>query len=259
MSEQRRADLERIEVALWAAAEAIAPFVPGEVAWERKAAGDPLTAADLAADEVLRETLARPGEGWLSEETPDSTDRLDRDRVWVVDPIDGTREFIDGVPEWCISVGLVESGRAVAGGILNPVTSELVLGSLETGVTLNGGATRVRDCPDLDGVALASRSELRRGEWARFERAPFEVVPCGSVAYKLSRVAAGLADFTFTLRPKNEWDVAAGVALIEAAGGASRLPDGSRRVFNQPSPLLPGLVVGGPAAVEVLCRDWLAG
>ena len=109
----RADDVARIRQALVAAAEAIRPFVPGEVAFEIKAhRGDPLTEADLAANRALHQILPRDGEGWLSEESVDDPVRLERERVWVVDPIDGTREFVNGVPEWCISVALVAGGRA---------------------------------------------------------------------------------------------------------------------------------------------------
>ena len=97
-------DLARIAHALEAAAEALLPFTPGSVAHVLKERGDPLTEADLAVDGVLRQMLPRPGEGWLSEETGDDRERLSHARVWVVDPIDGTQEFIDGVPEWCVSI-----------------------------------------------------------------------------------------------------------------------------------------------------------
>ena len=127
-------DLTRIHEAIMAAADAIQPFTPGDIEFEIKAErGDPLTEADTAADRVLREMLPAKGEGWLSEESIDDPVRLGCRRVWVVDPIDGTREFIDGIPEWCISVGLVEDGLPVAGGDYPPVTDGLVIGSLETG------------------------------------------------------------------------------------------------------------------------------
>src|SRR5690606_19094746 len=128
-----------------------------------------------------------------------------------VDPIDGTQEFVQGIPEWCVSIGLVEDGVPVAGGILNPATGEAVIGGAGHGVTLNGRAARVSARPTLEGaVVLASRSETNRGEWNRFAEAPFVVRPCGSVAYKLGLVAAGVADLTWTLVPKSEWDVAGG-------------------------------------------------
>lgn len=249
----RNDDIARIRATLLAAAEAISPFTPGAVEFERKEErGDPLTAADLAADEVLRAMLPVPGEGWLSEESVDDNSRMVSERVWIVDPIDGTREFVEGVPEWCISIGLLEKGVPVAGGILNPVTNELVIGSLETGVEFNGEPARVLDRAPGNGIrVLASRSEIRRGEWDRFEEA-FSVEPCGSVAYKMALVAAGQADATWTLVPKSEWDVAGGVALICAAGGAVTLADGTKPSFNQTTPLFPNFVAAGE-----LTRSWL--
>ncbi len=249
----RNDDIARIRATLLAAAEAISPFTPGAVEFERKEErGDPLTAADLAADEVLRAMLPVPGEGWLSEESVDDNSRMVSERVWIVDPIDGTREFVEGVPEWCISIGLLEKGVPVAGGILNPVTNELVIGSLETGVEFNGEPARVLDRAPGNGIrVLASRSEIRRGEWDRFEEA-FSVEPCGSVAYKMALVAAGQADATWTLVPKSEWDVAGGAALIRAAGGAVTLADGTKPSFNQTTPLFPNFVAAGE-----LTRSWL--
>jgi len=260
----RTEDLTRIHDALLAAAEAVRPYTPGEVGFAVKAErGDPLTEADLAADRVLREVLLGGGdgrgeEGWLSEESVDDARRLKCRRVWVVDPIDGTREFVEGIPEWCISVGLVEDGLPVAGGILNPVTGELVIGSLETGVALNGRPATVTDRPNLEGaVILASRSEIRRGEWEGFQDAPFAVKPCGSVAYKMALVAAGQVDGTWTLVPKSEWDVAAGTALIRAAGGAVAHVDGSEPRFNQASPTYPNLLASNARLLQDFRDNWL--
>lgn len=249
-------DLDRIEEALTAAAAVLADYTPGFIDATRKSGGDPVTEADEKVDELLREMLPEPGDGWLSEETIDSPTRLDSWRVWVVDPLDGTREFVEGIPEWCVSIGLVENGVAVAGGIANLVMDQRVVGSLETGVTLNGSPTAVRSIDRIEGVeVLASRSEVRRGEWDHFTDGPITVRPMGSVAYKMGLVAAGLADATWTLTPKNEWDVAAGTALVTAAGGSVMYPDGSTPTFNNPDPLIPGLVavpVGIATAVKGL-------
>jgi len=254
----RQHDLERILSALEAARAAVAPFTPGSIAWDDKGDGDPVTAADMAIDRVLRTMLPKPGEGWLSEETVDDRSRLEAHRTWVVDPLDGTREFVQGIPEWCISIGLVEGGQPVAGGVLNPATGELVLGSLETGVTLNGEPAGVVGRPGLGGaVVLASRSEVRRGEWDTYQDAPFEVRACGSVAYKMAAVAAGLVDATWTLVPKNEWDVAAGVALVQAAGGSVCHADGSLRAFNQATTLMPNLLAANAEILNEFRRDWL--
>ena len=254
-------DLDRIREALEAAAEAIRPFSPGAVDYDEKSSrGDPVTAADLAANDVLQAILPSAGEGWLSEETADSPERLPCRRVWVVDPLDGTREFVDGIPEWCISVGLVEDGIPVAGGILSPPNNRLVLGAVGEGVTLNGEPIASTGRRRLDGaVILASRSEWKRGEWDRFKESHFSVEPCGSVSYKLGQVAAGLADGTWTLVPKHEWDVAGGAALMLAAGGVLLHADGTSPLFTQPSPKLPNFLAATEDLLQEFRKDWLAG
>jgi len=254
----RTEDLARIHDALAAAAEAVRPFTPGAVDYDEKSSrGDPVTAADLAVDRVLREILPRPGEGWLSEETADSPERLKHSRVWVVDPLDGTREFVDGIPEWCISVGLIEAGEPVAGGIYAPPVDLLVVGSVETGVTRNGEPAGMTGRGGLDGASiLASRSEWKRGEWDRYDGS-FDVVPCGSVAYKLAQTSVGMADGTWTLVPKHEWDVAAGAALVIAAGGTLLHADGSRPRWNQPRPKLPNFLAGSAGLLEEFRGRWL--
>jgi myo-inositol-1(or 4)-monophosphatase len=241
-----RETLVRIQEALQAAASAVASFVPGNVDVDYKPGADPVTEADRVVNDVLRNILVRDGEGWLSEESVDDKERLSKQRVWIVDPLDGTREFVAGIPEWCMSVALVEQGRAVAGGICSPATNELILGSLEAGVTLNGKPVRASERETLAGaLVLASRSEVKRGEWDRFQNAPFTIRPMGSVAYKLALVAAGVGDATWTLVPKHEWDVAAGVALVEAASGFVLDLKNDSIQFNSHSALLSGLVAGG--------------
>lgn len=250
-------DLDRIDAALQAARQCVSAFTPGRIASEKKDGGDPVTAADLALDTVLKDALLRPDEGWLSEETVDHPDRLARRRVWIVDPIDGTREFIEGVPEWCISVALAVDGVPVAGGICNPAADQLFFGGIGCGVTLNGKPASLSDKEDLaDARVLASRSEIRKGLWQRFETAPFEVVPSGSIAYKLACVAAGLADVTMTLAPKNEWDIAAGVCLIDAANGETFDLSQHPRRFNQPDPLINGLLGGPKKLVDALYKTY---
>jgi myo-inositol-1(or 4)-monophosphatase len=245
--------LKRIKNALEAAVESISSFVPGAVAAEFKIGDDPITEADRAANRILRQILKRDGEGWLSEESFDDSARLGNERVWVVDPLDGTREFVAGIPEWCISVGFVENGKAVAGGVCNPSTRELFLGAVGQGITLNGKTVSPSNCRRLsEAVVLASRSEVERGEWDCFRQAPFVTKPMGSVAYKLALVAAGLADATWTLAPKSEWDIAAGVALLECGGGFARKIDNSLIHFNQKSTRLPGLLACGPNLLEEL-------
>lgn len=245
--------LERIHSALLAARSVLGRFTAGAIETEYKIGHDPVTEADRSVDAVLRKELLREGEGWLSEETVDDFTRLEKSRVWIVDPLDGTREFVAGIPEFCVSVAMVEDGRPVAGGICNPATDEIFLGSVDSGVTYNGKPARPSERTSLDGaLILASRSEVKRGEWKQFENANFKVRPMGSVAYKLALVSAGLADVTFTLTPKNEWDVAAGAALVESAGGFVRTLDGQRLRCNNRNPLLSGLLACGPKLYQPL-------
>jgi myo-inositol-1(or 4)-monophosphatase len=239
--------LERIHAALEEARTVLNRFTPGAIEAQYKVGTDPVTEADRAVDAVLKKNLLRPGEGWLSEETVDDFTRLDKECVWVVDPLDGTREFVQGIPEFCVSIAMVRNGVPVAGGICNPATNELILGSRDTGVTYNGKPAQPSQRKDLHGaLVLASRSEVKRGEWKQFESAEFNIRPMGSVAYKLGLVSAGLADLTFTLVPKNEWDVAAGAALVESAGGWVLKLDNTPLRCNQQNPLISGLLAGGP-------------
>jgi myo-inositol-1(or 4)-monophosphatase len=239
--------LERIHTALEAARTVLKGFTPGAIEAKFKSGDDPVTAADHAVDAELKKHLLRDGEGWLSEETIDDPSRLTKERVWVVDPLDGTREFVQGIPEFCVSIAFVENGTPVAGGICNPATDELILGSRDTGVTYNGQPAQPSQRKDLHGaLVLASRSEVKRGEWKQFESAEFNIRPMGSVAYKLGLVAAGKADLTFTLVPKNEWDVAAGAALVESSGGWVLKLDNTPLRCNQKDPLISGLLAGGP-------------
>jgi myo-inositol-1(or 4)-monophosphatase len=246
--------LERIEAALEAARDVFARYTPGKIATEYKAGHDPVTEADRALDSVLRENLLREGEGWLSEESADDLSRLDRERIWGFDPLDGTREFVQGIPEFCVSIAMVERGGPVAAGICNPATNEVFLGAIDCGLTYSGAPARISQRTELKGaLVLASRSETKRGEWQQFQSAPFKVQPMGSVAYKLARVAAGLADITFTLTPKNEWDIAGGAAMIASAGGFVQTLS-SPLSCNRKNPLIDGLIACGPLLKDELLQ-----
>ena len=243
----------RIQSAIESSKTVFSRFTPGEIAAEYKAGHDPVTEADRELDEVLRKNLLRDGEGWLSEESADDQSRLFKSRVWVVDPLDGTREFVEGIPEFCVSIAMVERGKPVAGGIYNPATNETFVGSVASGITYNGEPAHASQRNSLDGaLVLASRSETKRGEWKEFESAPFKIQPMGSVAYKLARVAAGLADITFTLVPKHEWDVAGGAALVLSAGGRVRTKWKAELACNRKNPKLGGLIACGPLLEDQL-------
>jgi myo-inositol-1(or 4)-monophosphatase len=229
-------DLARIGRALEEAEAVFRRFTPGDVAARMKTGNDssdptdPVTEADTTVDALLRRLLPRDGDGWLSEETEDDPARLTARRVWVVDPLDGTREFVTGIPEWSVSIGLVVDGEPVAGGISNPVTGERILGAVGHGVTLNGRPVTVSARPSLAGATvLASRSEVKRKEWEGYRE--------------------DLFDATWTLVPKHEWDVAAGVALVLAAGGTIIAASPEEARFNRPHPKLSRLIAAPPQLV----------
>ncbi|MCS6781593.1 MAG: 3'(2'),5'-bisphosphate nucleotidase CysQ [Gloeomargarita sp. SKYBB_i_bin120] len=246
-------ELAVVARALRAAGAAVRQVVTEGLQTTYKSGDDPLTRADITANQVLQSELLGvfPEDGWLSEETRDQPERLHKQRVWVVDPIDGTRELVEGIPEYALSVALAIGGKPVLGGVYNPARDELFLGVLGQGVTYNGQPVRASHPLSDPPLVLASRSEVRRGEWAPFQSV-MQVQVVGSIAYKLALVAAGRADATFSLGPKHEWDVAGGVALVLAAGGVATDAQGQALQFNQMPPLLSGIVATTPAARDVV-------
>ncbi|MBF0621867.1 MAG: 3'(2'),5'-bisphosphate nucleotidase CysQ [Magnetococcales bacterium] len=256
-------DLTLITDAIRKAGNAImAYYRPGETVSSdaevrHKSPDNPLTKADLEADRILHEILtqARPDYGWLSEETTDDASRLSKDRVWVVDPIDGTKEYIMGIPQFAVSVGLVENGLPIAAAVYNPAADELFSAARGQGITLNGKPIHTSSREELFGATcLASRSETKRGEWDQFKD-ELKVSTMGSIAYKLAVVACGRLDMTFTLTPKNEWDFCAGTLLVEEAGGQVTHKDGSPVSFNRTNPKVRSLLAtNGPLHQPLLDR-----
>ena len=209
-----------------------------------KGKDNPVTQADLEADRALKTMLHDPfpDYGWLSEETADSEDRLSCHRVWIVDPLDGTKEFIQGIPEFSVAVGLVEDGEPVLGVTYNPIKREMFWGARDLGCHLNSKPVRVTRTRVLRrATVLASRSETARGEWEVFH-GQLKVSPTGSVAYKLAMVAGGKADATFTRSPKSEWDIASGAALLAVAGGTMTDIHGKPIRFNQRHVKVAGMI-----------------
>ena len=203
----------------------------------------PVTSADLAVNQILRESLsaAFPDDGWLSEETPDNSDRLSKKRVWIVDPIDGTRSFVRGLPEFCLSVALVENGLPTVAAIFNPSTGEFFS-------AIRGRGMRFDRRPDAGQppftspdrpLVLVNPWELRVGRFQTLEP-HVRCRPIGSIAYALALVAADQADAAVTLDGGNEWDIAAGVLLIEESGGRATTASGHPFTFNLADPRLQG-------------------
>ncbi len=252
-----RAELKTAIDAARRAGELTLEYFGGKYQVEYKERRDPVTSADLAANACLKEQLlgAFPDSGWFSEETADSPQRLSAKRLWIVDPIDGTREFVEGIPEYAVSVALVEEGEPVVGVIYNPPADQLFAAVKGGGTFLNGKRVFCSEVSSLGQATLiVSRSETKRGEIEPLRPHLKEVKPVGSVAYKLAAVAAGLGgDFNVSVQPKSEWDVCAGDLLVREAGGQMLNLEGQVRQYNQPDPLISGgLVAGNPHLVRVM-------
>jgi myo-inositol-1(or 4)-monophosphatase len=236
------------------AGEIIMQYYCDDYEIKEKGYHNPVTTADNEADTYLKSTLmsARPQYGWLSEETVDSKNRLNKEKVWIVDPLDGTKEFIEGVPQFVVSIALVEKGIPIIGVLHNPVTKETFHASKGGGAYLDQGQYRcsIKDST-RDMVILNSRSETRRGLWEPYKKHFKELRPIGSVAYKMGLTAIGKADIFATLRPKNEWDICAGTCLINEAGGKVINLNGKEITFNNQKTLIePGLIAGYNLSVE---------
>ncbi|HEX2190219.1 MAG TPA: 3'(2'),5'-bisphosphate nucleotidase CysQ, partial [Longimicrobiaceae bacterium] len=227
----------------------------GEVRY--KEPGQPVTEADLAADRVLREMLLRerPGYGWLSEETADSPERLERTRVWVVDPIDGTHSFVDGKPEFAVSVGLAVDGLPLLGVVFNPARDELYHAHRGGGAFLNGEPVRVGGVREgVRPVAVASGFEFEHGAFAPF-RDEWEIRLLGSTTLKMVAVADGTADVYLSPGTKKEWDVCAADLIVREAGGQVTDLAGAEIRYNRPEPYVAGaLVTGGLPHDATLAR-----
>ena len=208
---------------------------------ERKADASPVTVADREADAILRTALlALDHAAWLSEETADSADRLGATRLWIVDPLDGTKEFIAGVPEYAVAIALVDHGAPILGVVHNPVTGDTFWAEKGGGAFRNGEPIRVAE----GSTVLASRSELKRGEFAGFDA--WTVKPVGSIQYKLALVAAGDGSVTWSRGPKHEWDVCAGALIVEEAGGRATELAGGPLEYNRARPKVRGILAGAP-------------
>ncbi|SEI57244.1 myo-inositol-1(or 4)-monophosphatase [Sphingobium sp. AP50] len=219
--------------------------------WE-KVPGHPVCEADLAVDAMLRERLAAidPEAGWLSEETADTVHRLGVPRVWVVDPIDGTRDYLRGRPGWSVSVALVENGAVSIGILAAPARNELWVAQAGAGAIRNGLALRAGDRSILPGARVPA------DQLPKADRDLVAVDKPNSIALRMAMVAADEADLVATVRWGNEWDVAASALICTEAGATVTDALGDPLRFNRPQPVAFGLLCAAPgihaAAVDRL-------
>ncbi len=217
--EQNAADCSLVtELTNEAAAIALSWFKQDPEVWWKEGKS-PVSEADYAVDTFLKEKLraARPDYGWLSEETLDNSDRLNARRTFVVDPIDGTRGFINGMDKWCVSVAIVEDNRPVVAVLAAPVLGETIVARVGQGVALNDTPIAVRT-PGDPMVMTGSRaflSEASEGLEERVVKTPF--IP--SLAWRIAEVAAGRLDVALARGSARDWDLAAADLIVHEAGG----------------------------------------
>lgn len=246
-------DLALLVTASRAAAEIALPFWRAELEiWDKPDSAGPVTEADLAVDRYLRETLtaARPQFGWLSEETPDTEDRLSADQVFIVDPIDGTRAFIDGDGNWAHSLAIARQGRITAAVVHLPARDRLYSAALGQGANLNDAPITARRETHTPPTLLANKWSLQERYWPNGGPPDIKRQFRSSLAYRMALIGEGRFDAMVTFRNTWEWDIAAG-ALIAAEAGA-RVCDrfGHALSFNSPSAFSKGILAGPTELID---------
>lgn len=238
-----------IEAARAAGAE-VARLRKDGVRYGRKEGWELVSEADILAAEMLHESLTKafPDTGWLSEEHTDTDHRLEKERVWVVDPIDGTREYLQGIPEYSISVGLVINGAPALGVVYNPAADRMFAAT----------CIGAEELPARKLLPVAFEALVGRGEHQSDDVLPLPrggtSRGVGSVAYRLALLANGEGDAVLTGTGRSEWDVAAGAALCLAAGLRVTGVLGEPLSFNQPEPYIRGLLVAEAGLHEHISR-----
>jgi len=220
-----------------------------------------VTTADLLSDTIVRDGLADafPFDAVHSEQAPDSAGRLEKARVWIVDPLDSKTNYVQGGDEFSVSIGLAVEGHATLGVVYNPARDELIAGSLSRGVRLNGRPTHATRATQLHRARLTVGRKSWQHDPDGVARG-LTVIPVASMAYKLARVAAGMDDGVLSGKRRNEWATCAGVALVHAAGGHATLMDGSPIAFNRAELVQPlGMLAAGPNLHPILLARLQAG
>jgi len=213
--------------------------------WEKDDNQGPVSEADLAIDRMLHAKLltARPDYAWLSEESADDTQRCDKKSCFIIDPIDGTRTFLEGGRSFSVSIGISVNGELSAAAVYVPAKNDLYLAAKSHGATLNGAPIKASTQKKADGAkGLIRTRHLEERYW---HGSPPDIEPHfrASIAYRLSRIAAGEYDCLLSLWPTYEWDSAAGELIAHEAGAKVSGLKNEQNVYNKPDPRVSGLVV----------------
>jgi myo-inositol-1(or 4)-monophosphatase len=241
------------------AGSAIMGLFKGKFDVREKSKNNPVTTADLEANRIIRDKIHEsfPQDGWLSEEDSDNSSRLALARLWVIDPIDGTKEFIEGVSQFAISIAFVVEGRPKIAVVYNPAEDRFYKAAAGQGAYLNDEAIRVSPHNEIDGaLLLVSRSEPQKKFQVFVDRC--DILRVGSIAYRLAKVAGGDGDGTLTFRTIHEWDICAGVLMVEEAGGKVVDGNGNTMIFNRELPKHLGVVAANATLATGLQGLWAA-
>ncbi|MEM7719658.1 MAG: 3'(2'),5'-bisphosphate nucleotidase CysQ [Pseudomonadota bacterium] len=240
-------DLKLLENAALAAGEIARSYWREDPQVWDKGGDDPVSEADFAVDKHLQKTLlaARPDYGWVSEETEDNAERLNAERVFIVDPIDGTRSFVAGERTWAHSLAVVVGGKVTAACVYLPVREKMYLAEVGGGATLNGKNLVASAVTDILGAKVLSPKVSFKPEFWVDGPPPVARHFRPSLAYRMALVGEGRFDAMLTLRPAWEWDIAAGALIAAEAGARATDRHGQTLVFNSPSRQTAGVVAGG--------------
>jgi myo-inositol-1(or 4)-monophosphatase len=252
-----RGELQVAERAAREAGSIIMGLFKGRFEVTEKGKNNPVTTADLNANRKIRELIqsAFPDDGWLSEEDKDNDHRLGVRRAWVVDPIDGTKEFIEGVPQFAISIGLVVDGQPRAAVVYNPAEKLLYKAVAGQGAYLNEQRIQVSGRSEVDGaLLLVSRSEPQKKFKVFVEQCAIQ--PIGSIAFRLAKIAGGEGDGTLTFRSIHDWDICGGVLIVTEAGGAVVDGRGNPFVFNRHDTRHLGVIAANAILTRRLQHLW---
>ena len=238
-------DRDRLALAVQEAGAVAKKFFRGPLKQWTKGQGDsPVTEADIAANELLHKHLVETGDGWLSEESENDPTRLAARRVWVVDPIDGTRAFIAGREDWSVSVALVVDGRPVVAALFAPVTEELFLSTAGGGATRNGVPIQASSGSSLEGARVSGPKRMM--ERIALNGSGIVLMPrIHSLALRLARVANAELDAAVAGGNGHDWDLAAADLLVHEAGGMMTALDGQVLIYNRPDPVHSVLIASG--------------
>jgi len=236
--------LDALKQSVSKAGELALEYFGKDVDIEIKKDGSQVSAADHAVNDLLKQDLSKidPSIQWLSEESPIDENRLNAPYTWIIDPIDGTRGFLENQPDWTIVAALIEKNRPVLSVVYNPVKSELYSSEAGKGAFLNDKKITTSSTTDLSKAHIISSKGHFNRVFTEEDQKPSTRTWNSSMAYRIARIAEGAADATISLTPKNDWDIAAAHLILSEAGGLMSTHHGKEITYNNKEIAHPSVV-----------------